>query len=471
MSKFKTFPSLWRWLEERGPKAPISAVDIALRRIEEYKDLNAFIDVWAEEARQLAEQLASEKKKKPLHGLIVGVKDNIAVAGKPLTAASKILQGYKSPFSATVVERIKKAGAILIGRNNCDEFAMGSGNEYSYYGPSRNPYNPALVPGGSSGGSAVAVATGQVMVALGSDTGGSVRQPAAYCGVIGYKPTYGLLSRYGLIAFASSLDQIGIIANNVEDIAAVMSVAAGKDPMDATSVPFKIPNFVEEIIDARQQKFKIGVIKETVEHKDLHPDVAAAMEKWISILSKKGHTLEYVSLPLLDYVVPMYQIIATAEASANLARYDGVRYGYRAEADSLEEMYIKTRTEGFGMEVKRRIMMGTFVLSSGFYDAYYMRALRARRLLVNYLNDLFKQYELLMLPTTPAPAFPIGSFTQRPVEMYLVDVFTVIANLAGIPAISLPLAWSKDGLPLGIQFMSKAFDDSKLLSFSASLFN
>ncbi len=471
MSKFKVFPSLWRWLEERGPKAPISAVNIALRRIEEYKHLNAFIDVWADEAREAAEKLASEKKKKPLHGMVIGVKDNIAVAGKPLTAASKILQGYKSPFSATVVERLKKAGAIFIGRNNCDEFAMGSANEYSYYGPVKNPYNPELVPGGSSGGSAVAVATGQVMVALGSDTGGSVRQPAAYCGVIGYKPTYGLLSRYGLIAFASSLDQIGIIANSVEDIAAVMSVAAGHDPKDATSAPFPVPNFVEEIIDAKQQKFKIGVIKETIEHKDLHPDMASAMEKWISILSKKGHILEYTSLPLLDYVVPMYQIIATAEASTNLARYDGVRYGYRAEANTLEEMYIRTRTEGFGPEVKRRIMMGTFVLSSGFYDAYYMRALKARRLLVNYISDLFKKYDLLMLPTTPAPAFPIGSFAQRPVEMYLVDVFTVIANLAGIPAISLPLAWSREGLPLGIQFMAKAFDDAKLLSFSASLFN
>ncbi len=424
--------------------------------------INAFIEVWEEEALQKAAFYDEHPEDlPPLAGLILGIKDNLCYKGHKVTAASKILEGYEAVYTATALQRLIDKGAIILGRLNCDEFAMGSANLYSYYGPTRHPLDLTRVPGGSSGGSAAAVAAGMVTAALGSDTGGSIRQPAAFCGVIGFKPTYGRISRYGLIAYASSFDQIGPITLSVRDAALLYQAMAGKDPMDNTSVNQPVEPW--ETIQW-QQPPKVAYFKEILEDPALHPQIKNAMEKLIENLKNKGIVVEGVAFPYLEYVVPTYYVLTTAEASSNLARYDGVRYGFRAQAQDIEELYVKTRSQGFGKEVKRRILLGTFVLSTGYYDAYYAHAQKVRRLMKNYTEELFKQYDFIVSPTTPTPAFRANE-RPDPVAMYLNDIYTVFANLTGIPAISIPFQERVERLPIAHQWMAPWFKEAQLFSF------
>ncbi|RZK33690.1 MAG: Asp-tRNA(Asn)/Glu-tRNA(Gln) amidotransferase subunit GatA, partial [Pedobacter sp.] len=377
----------------------------------------------------------------------------------------KMLDGFISPYSSTVVQRLLQEDAIIIGRLNCDEFAMGGSNETSYFGAAKNAANPELVPGGSSGGSAVAVQADMCLSALGTDTGGSVRQPAAFCGQIGLKPTYGRISRYGVIAYASSFDQVGPITSSVEDAALLLQVLAGADENDSTVSPLEVPNYPTLLADNKKQK--IAVLKETIESDALDPEIKSAILKSIEDLKAQGHTVEYVSFDLLDYLVPAYYILTTAEASSNLSRYDGVHYGHRnTEAKSLTELYKLSRAEGFGEEVKRRILLGTFVLSAGYYDAYYQKAQQVRRLIREKMDNLFETFDLVLSPVAPTPAFKIGDNVQDALVMYMADIFTVLPSLSGNPAIALPLGNNSEGLPLSIQFTAKHFEEDKLLAFS-----
>ncbi len=443
-----------------------------LKQIAAQSELNIFLETFAEEAKLRAEHIQekiSTRSAGRLAGMVVALKDNICYKGHKVGAASRILEGFESLYNATVVERLLAEDAIIIGRVNCDEFAMGGSNENSAYGPVRNPLNPECVPGGSSGGSAAAVAAGCCLVALGSDTGGSIRQPAAFCGVVGLKPTYARVSRHGLIAFASSFDQIGPIAYTVEDAALVLEVIAGYDAMDGTSSKAPVSaysNFAE-----KDKALRIGYIEECVHNEALDPEVRQSHEKLIEQLRDMGHTVEEAHIEELKYLVPAYYILTTAEASSNLSRYDGIHYGYRSkQATDIETTYTKSRSEAFGKEVKRRIMLGTFVLSSGYYDAYYAKGQKVRRILKDKTDALLEKYDLLLSPTTPGTAFKLGANTEDPIKMYLEDIFTVHANLAGIPAISLPLfKHSENGMPIGVQFMASAFDEAKLLSFSHNL--
>jgi len=441
-----------------------------LKQIEANKHLNAFINVYADEAAQLAkhvdEKIANNTAGK-LAGLVIGVKDAICQKGKGIQASSKMLEGYISPFTATALQRLLDEDAIVIGNLSCDEFAMGSTNEFSTYGPVLNAADNTKVPGGSSGGSAVAVQAGLCHASLGSDTGGSVRQPAAFTGTYGFKPSYGRISRYGLIAYASSFDQIGTFTNSVEDASLLFEVMGGIDSMDATtsSKPMPVLSNLEY-----GKKATIGICKDVMEHEALSPEVKKAAEAFIERLRNDGHTIEEFSFSLLDQMVPTYYVITTAEASSNLARYDGVRYGYRAEKpENLEDLYKTSRSEGFGTEVKRRIMLGTFVLSSGYYDAYFTRAQKVRRLITDQTNDLFKQFDFIVSPTTPTVAFDIGREKTDPTEAYLADLFTVQANLAGIPGISIPFANSSNNLPIGMQVMAAKYNEAELLSFASTL--
>ncbi|HEY0593683.1 MAG TPA: Asp-tRNA(Asn)/Glu-tRNA(Gln) amidotransferase subunit GatA [Thermoanaerobaculia bacterium] len=401
----------------------------------------------------------------PLAGIPVAVKDNLVHRGGPTTCASRILEDFHSPWDATVVDRLQRAGGFLLGKTNLDEFAMGSSTEHSAFGPTRNPLDLDRVPGGSSGGSAAAVAAGMAPVALGTDTGGSVRQPAAFCGILGLKPTWGRVSRRGLVAFASSLDQVGILARHASDAAAVLGVIAGADPGDSTCADVPVPDYragLEEGIGGK----RFGVIREALDL--LEGDARAAFEQSVDALKKGGARVETVSIPLLPRAVAIYFIVANAEASANLARYDGVRYGRRAEgAKTIEELYLRSRSEGFGPEVKRRIMLGTFALSSGYYDAYYGRAQRARRELVAEFDAAVRSVDGLLTPTTPTAAFRLGEKVEDPVSMYLSDVFTVPANLAGIPAIAIPSERDRDGLPLSLQVMGRPWEEGSLLAVAA----
>lgn len=468
-----TFERAKKALARREVSLP-ELVEFFLWQAKEHAYLNAWIELWAEEALTRAVQIQAKLNRGeegPLAGLIAGIKDNICVKGHECTAGSRILKGFVSTYSATVVERLLAADAILIGRHNCDEFGMGSANEYSAYGPVSNPYDLDRVPGGSSGGGAAAVAACTCMVAIGSDTGGSVRQPAAFCGIIGYKPTYGYLSRYGLIAFASSLDQIGFMARSVYDIAAVMDVCAGIDERDFTSISPEGIGFVKALEQHSTETYRVAVAANLLEMEGVEPSVAKAVMRTARFLQDMGHIIEEVAMPYVDYLVPIYQVIATAEASSNLARYDGVRYGYRTpRPSSVEELYVKTRGEGFGAEVKRRILLGTFVLSAGFYEEYYTIAQKARTLLIGWANSLFEKYDFLLLPTTPTPAFRKGE--KDPISMYLADQFTVLANLIGAPAISLP-AWfarvEEKQLPVGVQLVAPPKHDHHLLSLSYRL--
>jgi aspartyl-tRNA(Asn)/glutamyl-tRNA(Gln) amidotransferase subunit A len=451
-----------------------SVVDIVngyLSEINKQRELNAFLEVFEKDALEQA-QIIDDKIKAgsagKLAGMVIGLKDNICYAGHHVSASSKILAGFESIYSATVVERLLAEDAIIIGRLNCDEFAMGSSNETSAYGPVKNNLRLSCVPGGSSGGSAVAVSAGLCTVALGSDTGGSIRQPASFTGTVGYKPTYGVVSRYGLLAYASSFDQIGPFTNNVEDLALVLAVMSGKDPKDATSSSKKL---TFQLGNKPTEKHKIAFLKEALENENVDPEVRAQLEKTIDELRAAGHVVEGVSFPYLDYLVPAYYVLTTAEASSNLSRYDGVHYGHRSEvAKGVEETYVLSRTEGFGTEVKRRIMAGTFVLSHGYYDAYYTKGMKVRRVLKDKTKEIFANYAFLLLPTTPATAFESGAVND-PIQMYLQDIFTVHANLTGNPAISLPIGQHSNGLPFGIQVMADDFNDEALINFAQLLMN
>jgi aspartyl-tRNA(Asn)/glutamyl-tRNA(Gln) amidotransferase subunit A len=451
-----------------GEAKPSEICRAALEHIgNDNERLNAFITINGERAMQRAAAMDADIQKnirhKPLAGIPIAVKDNICTEGIRTTCASHILGNYVPPYTATVVKKIEEAGAILVGKTNLDEFAMGGSTENSAFGPVRNPWNEDYVPGGSSGGSAVAVAAGHVPVSLGSDTGGSIRQPASFCGIVGLKPTYGRVSRYGLVAFASSLDQIGPFATNVSDAARVLNVIAGHDRYDSTSANVAVPDYLSEL-SGDMKGLRVGVPPECF-GEGLDPEVRERVESAIRRLEDGGAKIVEVSLPHTKYVIAVYYLIATAEASSNLARYDGVRYGFRAEeARTLSEMYRRTRSEGFGAEVKRRIMLGTFALSSGYYDAYYEKAQRVRQMLVNDFAEAFKKCDVIATPTAPTPAFKIGEKSDDPLAMYLCDIFTVTINLAGVPAISIPCGQSGAGLPIGLQLIGNHFDEARLLN-------
>ncbi len=433
--------------------------------------LNVFLQVYADEALVRAEQIDAKiqhGKAGKLAGMVVGLKDVICYKDHRLQAGSRILDGFKSQFSATVVERLMAEDAIIIGHQNCDEFAMGSSNENSAFGPTRNALDPSRVPGGSSGASAVAVQAGMCTVSLGSDTGGSVRQPAAFCGIVGLKPTYSRVSRHGLLAYASSFDVIGILAPEVADAALVLEVIAGADEFDSTISQLPVPAYAE--LRPLACKPTIAYIKETVFSSGLSRSVQQSTLAALGALRNEGYTVDEVDFPLLEYVLPTYYILTTAEASTNLARYDGVRYGYRSpNGTDLESMYKKTRSEGFGEEVKRRIMLGTFVLGSSYQDAYFTKAQKVRRLIQERTNELLAHYDFLVSPTTPTTAFKIGALDGNPLEMYLADIFSVQANVAGIPAISIPNGVDDNGLPIGLQLMAGYFEEAKLLTFASTL--
>lgn len=438
-----------------------------LEQIKACKHLNALNEVFADEAISQAKQVDSKLKNGTagkLAGMVIAIKDNICYKGHKVSASSKILDGFTSIYSSTIVERLLAEDAIIIGRANCDEFAMGASNENSAFGPVKNYADTSRVSGGSSGGSAVAVQAGLCHAAIGTDTGGSVRQPGAFCGVIGFKPTYGRISRHGIIAYASSFDQVGPLTNSVEDAALLYSVMAGADEYDSTLS--RKPVDVEPV-QADTSKKRIAYIQEAVSSSGVDPEVKANLITYIEKLRADGHTVEPVSFELLDYLVPAYYILAMAEASSNLARYDGVHYGYRSPAATdLTSTYKKSRSEGFGKEVKRRIMLGTFVLSSGYYDAYYAKAQKVRRLIQQKTNEILNEYDFLLTPTAPEPAFEIGKGETDPVRSYLADIFTVQASLAGVPAISLPAGNNSKGLPLGLQLLAKRFAETELLNFS-----
>ena len=447
----------------------LDVVEVYLQRIEENKDLNAFLEVFTETVRENAKRVDEKLKNGTagkLAGLVVGIKDNICYQGHKISASSKILEGFESLYTATALERLLAEDAIVIGRLNCDEFAMGSSNENSAFGPVRNPINRNTVPGGSSGGSAAAVAANLCTVALGSDTGGSIRQPAAFTGTFGIKPTYGRISRYGLIAYASSFDQIGVFANTLQDTALVTEVMAGKDAMDSTSSSREVGSYAPEFKDSKK---RIAYIQEAFETEGIHPEVRARVEAIIEKLKQEGHTVEPVSFPYLDYMVPTYYVLSTAEASSNLSRFDGVHYGYRSQnAVGVEATYKKSRSEGFGPEVKRRIMAGTFVLSHGYYDAYYTKGQKVRRVLQNKTKEIFENFDFVLTPTTPSTAFELNA-VKDPIQMYLQDIFTVHANLTGNPAISLPFGETSEKMPFGIQLMAPPFEEKELFDFSAYL--
>lgn len=464
-----------RSLQERVAAGDLRVVDIcraALDRIERLTELNAFLTVTADAALARAEQLDAAAQKgdtlPPLAGTILAIKDVILVKDVRATGGSRILYNYVPPYTATAVQRLEAAGAIIIGKTNCDEFAMGSSTENSAYGTVKNPWDKERVPGGSSGGSAVAVASGMVSTALGSDTGGSIRQPASFCGVVGLKPTYGRVSRYGLMAYGSSLDHIGPFANYVEDVALILQTMAGHDPYDATSSQTPVDDYMAAI-DGGVRGLRIGVPQEYY-GEGLDPEVKEKVELGIKKLEELGAEIVYVSLPHTKYAVPAYYVIATAEASTNLARYDGVRYGFRAEGTSnLKEMYNYTRGQGFGAEVKRRIMLGTFVLSAGYYDQYYGKAQKVRTLIKKDFHDAFTACDIIATPVAPTPAFRIGEKVDNPVEMYLQDIYTVTLNLAGVPGVVLSCGISSTGLPIGIQLIGSHFDEARLLRAAHTL--
>jgi aspartyl-tRNA(Asn)/glutamyl-tRNA(Gln) amidotransferase subunit A len=452
-----------------------SLVSHYLQRIEEKKHLNAFLEVFAEEALSHATKIDEKIRKGTagrLAGMVLAIKDNICYKGHKVSASSKILEGFESLYSSTVVERLLAEDVIIIGRCNCDEFAMGSSNEKSAYGNVLNPLDNSKVPGGSSGVSATAVAAGLCLAALGSDTGGSIRQPASFCGVVGMKPSYGRVSRYGLIAYASTFDQIGPLTHNVEDCALLVEIMSGKDEYDSTLSRKAVPEFSKELGTVDTSKLRIAYISECVEHSGLDPEIRTHLENTIKGLKAKGHTVEPVSFPFIEYGVPTYYVLTTAEASSNLSRFNGINYGYRSKnAKDPDSVYKKSRSEGFGKEVKRRIMTGTFVLSTGYYDAYYARGQKVRRIFTDMTNVIFEKYDLILLPTTPGTAFPFGQNDADPVKMYLEDIFTVHAPITGLPAISLPLGKHSNGMPFGVQLMAKKFDELRLLAFSDYLMN
>lgn len=472
MFEFSSIEQYHAQLEE-GSVTCLQAVEHYLQRIAATRHLNAFVHIYIEEALAKARELDDSRNKgKPvgkLHGVIIGLKDVICYKDHPISAASGILKNFTSIYSATAVERLISEEAIIIGNLNCDEFAMGSTNENSAYGKVLNALDETRVPGGSSGGSAVAVQAGLCMVSLGSDTGGSVRQPADFCGIIGFKPTYGRISRYGLIAYASSFDQIGIFGNNVKDVALLLEVMAGPDEYDSTVSLKEVPAYSQQL--STDKKYRFAYFKEALEHPGIDPEISKAIASKIEELKKQGHVAEKVDFDLLDYIVPAYYVLTTAEASSNLSRYDGVKYGYRTNSPGVEltEFYKQSRSTGFGKEVKRRIMLGTFVLSAGYYDAYFTRAQKVRKLLTDKIQLIFKDFDFILLPTSPVTAFKTGEKMDDPISMYLADIYTVMANLVGVPAISIPIFKHSNGMPYGLQVMANRFDEVSLLQVSNRL--
>jgi len=453
------------------------AVNHFLLRISEKKQLNAFLEVFEEEAleraRELDQQRLTGAPLGKLHGVVIGLKDVISYRGHTLSASSNMLADYTAVYSATVVERLLAEGAIIIGRQNCDEFAMGSSNEHSAFGPVRNDADNDRVPGGSSGGSAVAVQAGLCMVSLGSDTGGSVRQPADFCGVVGLKPSYGRISRYGLIAYASTFDQIGIFSRTVADAALVLEVIAGADQMDSTVSTAPVESYSRLLRSETNppKKYRLAYFRQALDHPSLDPEIKTAFTGLIERLTAEGHTITPIEFELLDYVVPTYYVLTTAEASTNLSRYDGVKFGHQTteKCDDLTAFYKKNRSEGFGREVKKRIMLGTFVLSAFYFDAYFAKAQQIRRLLQEKSTEIFNSYDALISPNAPCTAFKLGEKQGDATEMYLADIYTVFANLVGIPGISLPLFHNNAGMPFGIQVMSDQLKELSLLTLSDQL--
>ncbi len=443
----------------------IEVTEAVIRRIEAVEPaINAYVTTTFETARLQAKaidsKIASNEGIHPLTGIPVALKDNMCTEGIKTTCSSKILYNFVPPYDATVVKRLKSVGAILIGKTNMDEFAMGSSTENSYFGPTKNPWKLDTVPGGSSGGSAASMAADEAILALGSDTGGSIRQPAGLCGVVGFKPTYGRVSRFGLIAFASSLDQIGPITKDVTDSALLLNLVCGYDKNDSTSLNCPVPDYNKSLIN-NVSGIKIGIPKEYF-IEGIEIEVKESIEKAVRLLEGLGAEVLEVCLPHTEYCVAAYYLIAPAEASSNLARYDGVQYGLRASEKELIDMYEQTRTQGFGNEVKRRIMIGTYALSSGYYDAYYLKAQKVRTLIKQDFEEAFKKCDVLITPTSPTPAFKIGAKTD-PLSMYLSDIFTISCNLAGIPGISIPCGFTQDGLPIGLQILASLFGEEKLL--------
>lgn len=452
-----------------GKTSCLDLVDHYLSNINTQSHLNAFLEVYENEVRENAQKLdqkIARGEAGKLAGMVLGVKDNICYKGHGVSASSKILEGFETLFHATAVQRLIDEDALIIGRCNCDEFAMGASNENSAYGPVLNALDNTKVPGGSSGGSAVAVQADMCLAALGSDTGGSIRQPASFTGTIGMKPTYGRVSRWGLLAYASSFDQIGPITSSVEDAALIYEVMAGKDENDATSAPEE----VERVELNTGQKYKIAYLKEPLEMQGIEPAVKENFEKVLNLLKEQGHEVEEVSFPYLDYMVPCYYVLTTAEASSNLSRYSGMLYGYRSKnATDIDTTIIKSRSEGFGEEVKRRIMTGTFVLSADYYDAYYSKAQEVRRVIRDESVKILETFDFIMSPTTPTTAFAIGERADDPIQMYLADILTVQAPLAGLPSISIPTGANEKNMPIGTQITSRAFDEHRLLNFSNQL--
>ena len=444
-----------------------SIVESSISNIKGKSSLNAFVEIFEDSARAAAVKVDEKIKKGSagkLAGVILGIKDNICYKGHTVSASSKIINNFESLYTATVLQRLIDEDAIVIGRLNCDEFAMGSSNENSYYGNVNNNFDESYVPGGSSGGSAVAVSAGLCTVALGSDTGGSVRQPASWTNTYGLKPTYGCFSRYGLIAYASSFDQIGVFTNSIEDSELIFDLSKGQDPMDSTSISKESTNPTQE-----KTKLRVGYVKEYMNHEGLDNEIKTKLNDLKINLESNDIELIECDFPYLDYLVPTYYILTTAEASSNLSRFDGVHYGHRsAVAEGVEDTYKKSRTEGFGKEVKRRIMTGTFVLSHGYYDAYYTKAQKVRRLVKSSTDDFFNHVDVMIFPTTASTAFQQGS-VKDPIQMYLQDIFTVHANLSGNPAISIPFGIHSNGMPFGLQLMSDRFNESKLFSYSRIL--
>ncbi len=440
-----------------------------LSNISEKAHLNVFLSVYDTEALNRADEVdrkISQKTAGKLAGLVVGIKDVLAYQDHPLQASSRILDGFTSQYTATAIQRLLDEDAIIIGRQNCDEFAMGSSNENSAFGPVRHDIDPTRVPGGSSGGSAVGVMADLCHISLGSDTGGSVRQPAGFCGVVGLKPTYSRISRHGLIAYGSSFDCIGIFARCVEDVALVLEVIAGFDEFDSTVSRAPVPAYTDALQEG-PRPYKIAYLREIDHAEGIQPEIRKNIQQKINSLKSAGYKVDAVDFPLMEYILPTYYILATAEASSNLSRFDGVRYGYRSKATTdLHSMYKKSRSEGFGKEVQRRIVLGTFVLSASYYDAYYTKAQKVRRIIREKTKELLQQYDFILMPITPTTAFKIGEHTSNPLEMYLGDLFSVQANVVGVPAISVPCGEDSQGLPIGLQIIADDFEESKLLHFS-----
>jgi aspartyl-tRNA(Asn)/glutamyl-tRNA(Gln) amidotransferase subunit A len=453
---------------DKGTVTCRDLVNYYLQNIERKKYLNAYLEVFAAEALTRADEVDQKIAAGTagrLAGMVIGIKDVLAYKDHSLQSSSHILEGFKSLYTATAVQRLLDEDVIIVGRQNCDEFAMGASNESSAFGPALNEADTSRVPGGSSGGSAVAVQADLCLASIGSDTGGSVRQPAAFCDVIGFKPTYSRISRYGLVAYASSFDQIGTLTRSIEDAALLLEIMAGPDEFDSTVSRRPVVPYSEQL--QTDKKFRIGYIRDTLESEGLDPEIRETMFGVIDRLKAEEHTVEAVDFPYLDFIVPSYYILTTAEASSNLSRYDGVKYGYRSpDATDLVSMYKKSRTQGFGHEVKKRIMLGTFVLSADYYDAYYTKAQRVRRLIKEKTEELLRDYDFLILPTTPTTAFPLGGNEANPLAMYLADIFTVQASLAGVPAISVPAGYDSKGLSIGLQVLTRSFEEAQLFAFS-----